>query len=289
MAESYLGVRLDALRKAQNPDGGWPYFAGKRSWLEPTVYAALALAGEPAAERAWRLLQGWQGVDGSWRPSHGVAVENFGTALCVTLALSQGVAGPPVDKGIAWLLGTAGAESTWFNRMLSLAQTTEADRDPKLKGWPWKPDTSSWVEPTAQALIALKKSPAKTPQLRERIRLGEGELLFVQCRDGGWNYGTRAALKTDLPSYPETTGIALVGLQGHGGLGASLDYAAREVTRTTSPLGRAWLRIALRLHGARMPDVDTRANLPRDLQILALEALAAPDGNVAAFKTEAVA
>jgi len=32
--------------------------------------------------------------------------------------------------------------------------------------------------------------------------------------DGGWNYGNRRVYKTDLPSYPETTGIALLGLQG---------------------------------------------------------------------------
>ena len=104
-------MRLDILRKAQNPDGGWAYFPGKRSWLEPTVYAALALAGEPGADRAWSLLKGWQGADGSWRPSNDVAIENFGTALCVTLALSRNASGAYVGKAVNWLLGTAGAES----------------------------------------------------------------------------------------------------------------------------------------------------------------------------------
>src|SRR5579862_4502833 len=54
---SYLGSRLDTLRRTQNPDGGWGYFPGKQSWLEPTVYAAFALAGEPGADRAWTLLK----------------------------------------------------------------------------------------------------------------------------------------------------------------------------------------------------------------------------------------
>src|SRR5713101_6782474 len=69
MAESYLGIRLEALRRAQNPDGGWAYFPGKSSWLEPTAYAALALHGEPSADRAWKLLRTWQAKDGALRPS----------------------------------------------------------------------------------------------------------------------------------------------------------------------------------------------------------------------------
>src|SRR5260370_12221077 len=69
MAESYLGIRLEALRRAQNPDGGWAYFPGKSSWLEPTVYAALALHGESAGERARKLLGAWQAEGGALRPS----------------------------------------------------------------------------------------------------------------------------------------------------------------------------------------------------------------------------
>jgi hypothetical protein len=292
VAESYLGVRLAALRRAQNPDGGWGYFPGKRSWLEPTVYAALALAGEPAADRAWSLLQGWQGADGSWRPAQDVAIENFGTALCVTLALSRGAGGTAVSNGVNWLLGTAGTESNWFNRLVTRTGIVELDRDLSLKGWPWKPDTSSWVEPTAHALVALKRVVAKNtaraevlPELRERVRLGEAELFDVRCRDGGWNYGNRSVRKVDLPAYPETTGIALMGLQGCRDLGSSLDYAAREAAQTASPLGRAWLVIALRLHGAGVPASSSAAPPPPDLQILALEALAAPEGNVEVFRT----
>ena len=48
---SFSQVRLDALRKAQNPDGGWGYFAGKESWLEPTAYAAMALLGSRRRSR----------------------------------------------------------------------------------------------------------------------------------------------------------------------------------------------------------------------------------------------
>ena len=66
MATLYLAKRLEALRRAQNADGGWAFEAGKQhSWLEPTVYAALALHGEPEADRAWDLVRRWQRPDGS--------------------------------------------------------------------------------------------------------------------------------------------------------------------------------------------------------------------------------
>jgi hypothetical protein len=90
VGESYLGARLDSLRRAQNPDGGWGFFPGKQSWLEPTFYSALALYGNPASDRAWALLASWQQADGSWRPSNDVHISNWGTSLCVTMAAVRG-------------------------------------------------------------------------------------------------------------------------------------------------------------------------------------------------------
>jgi hypothetical protein len=290
VAVSYLGARLDLLRRAQNADGGWSYFPGKQSWLEPTFYAALALHGDPAADRAWALLQSWQRPDGSFRPSADVHISSWGTALCVTLANIRGDWGDPFHRGIANLLNTSGAESKLINRAVARVGILEAERDLSLKAWPWKPDTSSWVEPTAHALIALKKSSAKVPSagLRDRVRMGEAELLNVRCSDGGWNYGSPSALHVDLPGYPETTGLALVGLQERQDLGKSLDLAGQWIQSSVSPLANAWLSIALRLHGAAVPEGQT-PQASTDRMILALEALAAPEGNHGLLKTEAVA
>ena len=81
MGEVSLQSRLDFLLRVQNSDGGWGYFPGKQSWMEPTVYALLALQGHPqgrsASERAWNLLLSWQKRDGSWRP--GAAVQDSNT------------------------------------------------------------------------------------------------------------------------------------------------------------------------------------------------------------------
>ncbi len=87
----------------------------------------------------------------------------------------------------------------------------------------------------------------------------------------------------DLPSYPETTALALVGLQGHSDLGRAFDLAQRQIAETPSPLARAWLSIAMRLHGVKAPEL---AGAPAgDLMISAVEALAAPEGNHRFMKT----
>ncbi len=70
-ADQIYVTRLDRLRRNQNRDGGWGYFPGKQSWIEPTVYAALALQKEPEANRAsGRALEGLA--------AFGRVVETFG-------------------------------------------------------------------------------------------------------------------------------------------------------------------------------------------------------------------
>lgn len=291
-----MARRVNTLRRAQNADGGWGYFparyAKKQSWLEPTLYAALVLYGDAASDRAWALVSSWQREDGSWPSAAGVRIPHAATALCVTMAAVRGEFGEPFRKGAAWLLDTVGIESALYRRVVlrlgRLIGAVEDERNLSLHGWPWKPDTASWVEPTSHALVALKKAAQRIPETRrrERVRSGEALLLDVRCQDGGWNYGNRTARGEELRSYPETTALALVGLQGRLDLGASLDLAAGMLRETTSPLARAWLAIALRLNR-----VEVNAPLAHsesdDLLVTALEALGAPEGNHPLLRTAA--
>jgi len=145
-------------------------------------------------------------------------------------------------------------------------------------------DRLDYTKGIPRRLMAYEQMLRTHPELRERVRMGEGELINVRSRDGGWNYGSPAALGVDLPSYPETTALALVGLQGQSGLGSAFDVAARQLQETPSPLARAWLTIALRLDGATPP--EPAGDLTGDLMITAVEALAAADGNYALMRTE---
>lgn len=270
MAEFYLDTRLDFLRKSQNPDGGWGYFPGQQSWLEPTAYAAIATGSQRAAS----CIRDWQTPAGGFRPSSQVHEATWVTALAV-------LAGNPA--GVPWLLETSGRESRLTVRLASYFHLLKSDVNVKYRGWPWRPQTSAWVEPTALTLLALKKSGGTAAV--SRIREGQEWILSRRDRDGGWNCGNPNVLHYDAPSYPESTALALLGLQGRdrSELAEPLRVSRAYYQQCRSPLAKTWLTIALRCHHDTVPQpVDTPP--PRDILICALEALADPAGNWNAFQ-----
>jgi len=231
---TYLGSRLDKLRETQNPDGGWSFYAGKTaSWVEPTVYAALALHGQLEADRAWELIRGWQLTSGGWKPAADVPGANWTTALAVILGASRGGRSASVSKGLEWLHNNG-----------------------KDGAWSWRRGNLSAVEPTALAVLALRKAGVEVP------KAGRAE----------------AFLLADKLS-PETCGPALVGLQGSSQVRGLAPLAEQWAAETTSPLTRAWITLGLRVNGIEVADPTEGAALPRNLAIVALEALAASEGN----------
>jgi hypothetical protein len=223
--------------------------------------------------------------DGSWKPAAEVQVSSWGTSLCATLAMVRGEWGQPLQNAVKWLVGSSGVESNWLNVVAARLRLVKQERDIGLKCWPWKPGNSGWVEPTVHALVALKQASAKlsSDELRSRVQMGEAQLMNVRSRDGGWNYGSPAAVGVDLPSYPETTALALVGLQGRDDLGKAFDLARRQMGETPSPMARAWLAIAMRLHGVK--PVELNGDPQPDLMITGIEALGAPEGNYRCMQT----
>lgn len=293
MPGTYRAARLDALMAAQNADGGWGYFAGKRSWLEPTVYGLLALhqqMDQPLWNRGWELVRSWQLPDGSWRPNEQVVEPHWSTALAVTLHCARRQYDTQFQRGVEWLLDARGEESTNLSRFAGMFVANNIGHDRKFAGWPWLPGTTSWIEPTSHALVALKRAAPQIPsrELRRRVTLAEGMILRRRCADGGWNYGSRAALGIDLPSYPETTALALLGLQSCGEADLSQDLIrAQELwLQCGSRLGRAWLAISLRNFGINLPE-DDRELAKNDILATALEALSSPNGGHALLRPEA--
>lgn len=132
MANLYHVKRLEALRRSQNADGGWAYTPGKQnSWLEPTVYAALALHGEPESDRAWELVRRWQRPDGSWQLAANVPQSNWTSALAALLASVKGHQSAAADQ--------------WLTRIV------------RAGGWAWKDESAPAAEPTAWATLAMAK------------------------------------------------------------------------------------------------------------------------------------
>ena len=293
----YLESRLSFLRETQSADGGWGYFPGKQSWFEPTTYAMLALHGTPGSEdsldRAWKLLRSWQTPDGSSRPNGQVQGGTWVTAQAVTLACVRGVYDDNVRSSVDWLLRVVGAESSLAMRAAAFVHLLKTKADVTHQGWPWRDGNASWVEPTVQALVALKKVSKNYPssQLDRRVRDGEALILSRRCSDGGWNCGNPNVLNYDLPSYPETTALALLGLQGRRReeLAEPLALAARFRAETRSSLARAWLVIALRCHGGDPQPAGPDASNSADVMLTALEALGHADGNYGLLRTGAPA
>jgi hypothetical protein len=284
----YRQDRLASLRAAQNPDGGWGYFPGKQSWLEPSAYALLALFPDGVKTDSWQrgfaLVRSWQNSDGGFKPSTLPKESSWVTALAVTLHCVRGIHDVTFQRGISWMLGTAGTEGTLFERAINLVHTLPVEYDRRFKGWPWCKDNSSWVEPTAHSLVALKKAVRYlNPEPAEwKARVQDGEKMIADRRsvDGGWNYGNRRVYKTDLPSYPETTGIALLGLQASAvmDMKPSLALAEKYWRETTSPLAKTWLAISLRNYGVTLPDPDPGVPATADILLTALQCLACKDG-----------
>jgi hypothetical protein len=106
--------------------------------------------------------------------------------------------------------------------------------------------------------------------------MSERMLLDRRCRDGGWNYGNRRVLGADLPSYPETTALALMALDGHAAVawGAALDQVEHAWREIRSPLARAWLSSCLLMYRGERPQpaeqVDRAGN---DLLVTAIEGI----------------
>jgi squalene cyclase len=250
--------RLRWLCAVQNADGGWGYKEGKKSWLEPTLYALQAfLAWDKSSEevsRAWSYACSLQRPDGSWQASRDVEESHWSGSLCLGAALRMGAPDERFARGLRWLLGTEGSEGRWGARLGRLLDPTAVEYDATLRGWPWTAGASSWIEPTCHALAVLArvKASADSSRLRARIEEGRGLLLDRRCRDGGWNYGNRRVRGFDLPGYPETTALALLALAACGETDLSGTIARALVLHQdagASPLAKAWLSIALRSAG----------------------------------------
>jgi hypothetical protein len=248
---------IDSLNRNQNADGGWPYRPGGSSWTEPTVLALLAgYASGDGSGRAQGLdwLRGQQRPDGGWSPKAGVDQSTWVTALAALL--------PPGDLGAAvhtrsvrWLTQLTAVNSSYLFRLKSWLSGTKI-AEPN-EGWPWLPGTAAWATPTAIATLALVKENRRSPDpvLSNRILSARRFLLAHRCQDGGWNHGSMNALGIAAPSYPETTGTALLAFAGPlpgvdaTSLKPSFDRAEAWWKDCPSCEAASWLSLGLRANG----------------------------------------
>ena len=207
-----LGSARDALRSAllssRNTDGGWGYRAGKRSRVEPTCLALLALASEAGARPVdASVLLRW---------------ERQGPLLIDPAATHPNLAFNAIAALVAQydLLGVTGVAAPLVSALLQhrgakLPESSVIQQDNNLIGWPWVDGTFSWVEPTAWCLLAVRRWTRTHPTLEQAMRIDHAERLLRNraCREGGWNYGNSLVLGKPLMAYAATSALGLLALQ----------------------------------------------------------------------------
>jgi Prenyltransferase and squalene oxidase repeat len=193
-------IFIPFLLGAQNKDGGWGHRTGLASGIEPTSWAAVALANLPdlegtqtACARAEKFLRSTQLSNGSWPAVPGQKTGCWVTSPACLALYVLGGADACVAKATAWICRTWPAEGgLWWRFLTALHRpSSETPLDYSLRGWSWTPRTSSWVEPTSYALILLNRlAPSLRPRTApRRISLAERMLLDRAIPTGGWNCG----------------------------------------------------------------------------------------------------
>lgn len=254
-------------------------------------FASDERSGEGAGRaRAW--LRSRQRPDGSWPHSDQVPHSDWATSLAI-VALSRF----PEERALAdaaagWLLAQEGRRSHWVTKLMFLLfpERKVIQLDPDLIGWPWYPDTFSWVEPTSYSLIAVKSLRPGLGGRRSRSRIEEAERMILdrECLGGGWNYGNSKVLDEELWPYPDTTALALIALQDFRqpeSLEQSLAALRAMVEDRASALSLSLAVLALQLHGRHVSSLRSRLvrriegdRPPTDTRSLAFAALALADG-----------
>ena len=236
-----------ALLRSRNEDGGWGYYAGKASRLEPTCWALLALgsAADDTVLRNWALKDGLFIDPNSPTPNYGF----HGLALLTLLA--RRVEHVASNRRLVSAIEDA--------RGVKLADRGAVRQRNDLEAWSWMEGTFSWIEPTAWCLIALKKARSLSMPVNAS-RLADGDLvLFDRCCDrGGWNYGNSNILGKELPAYVSTTALGLLALQDHRtheAVTKSLQLLQHEWKTETSGLALGLSAMAMRRFGAPSEDV----------------------------------
>lgn len=207
-----------------------------------------------------------QNRNGSWPVFPGDDQEGAWVTSLVVIALRDLVPAIPARlKGFHWLMNCVGKESNWFWKWKFRTADRHVRFDPDKFGWPWFPDTVSWVVPTAFAILALNQIPCSCGGLERipfRIARGVEMLMDRACPGGGWNAGNGVVYGSPLAPHPDDTAIALLALNNRAQdpvVQSSVLGLERTAPTLTAPWSLAWAILALAAH--RRPVVSLRTSL----------------------------
>src|SRR5579864_4893497 len=255
--ELLRGRLLDELTRRELPSGGWATSTtSKQAALEPACLAALALGlRSDGAHRVQDFLLRVQNPNGSWPAFVGDDRDGAWVTSLALIALRDYAPGIPARlRGFHWLLKFAGKESNWFWKWKFRTADRHVRFDPDKYGWPWFPDTVSWVVPTSFAILALNQVPCSCGDLGRaphRVTLGIEMLMDRACPSGAWNAGNGVVYGAAVAPHPDDTAIALLALRDRPQdpvVQTSLNYLELTAPTLTAPWSLAWAILAVAAH-----------------------------------------
>jgi hypothetical protein len=200
-------------------------------------------------------------------------------------------------SGVQWLLNARGREANWLWRWKLRTFDNKVQFDPARFGWSWVSGTTSWVIPTAFALIALQQARQRgyenPAQLTERVDIGASMLLDRMCPGGGWNSGNGVAFGVALAPHIDATSIALLALIAHQkeqGVQRSLHWLLTRLAGCPSPYSLAWGVLAIAAYRRISPEArESLRDRAEELMRLTEDAASIEDNGALAVSTLALA
>jgi hypothetical protein len=265
------------LLRAQNDDGGWGFHPGANSRVEPTCWALKALTAQglakslkeaPVAE-GLRFLTAAQLPDGSWPSTTKQHTGCWVTSLACWILrdVHDEKYRTAIASGLRWVCGDWPKDSSWWRRGLRRFSSggQHLNHDDHARGWGWTPGTSSWVEPTAFALLALEGHDADVlpNSAKKRRKLGEALLYDRMCPGGGWNCGNPEVYGVVGDPLVIPTSWALLALRAHPERREnkdSLAWLGRVFSNLSGPGSFALARLCLAVYNHKPPAVVTSSN-----------------------------
>jgi hypothetical protein len=265
---------VDVLKRRQLASGGWSNNpTSTQASLEASCLATLAISSSPdLALTARQFLLRVQNSDGSWPAFEGDDRGGSWTTSLATIALRDFVPGIRAKlEGFRWLVQFAGKESNWFWKWKFRTTDRHVQFDPDKYGWPWFPDSLSWVVPTSFAIVALNQIPSSSSAFGQavgRVKLGKKMLMDRACPVGGWNAGNGVVYGTPLAPHWDDTAVALLALLDAKSeiiVRKAAQWLERTVHSVSSPWSLAWAILALAAHSRSLESLLARLRSTPDL------------------------
>ena len=149
----------ELLRRRLSGGGGWGH-RGMQFGTEATALALLALhSGAIVTREGTSPLIARQRADGLWSAvGDSTGVTFWATALAVNTLSILGAEPATYVDSVEALIRSRPMEASWLVSLKFRFLDRHVRFDPRKYGWPWVPETVSWVAPTAMVLIALERA-----------------------------------------------------------------------------------------------------------------------------------